>query len=130
MRTELWFYSGPPRLFDRLIRLWTGSRFSHVELVVDNIAYGADAWEGKVRTKFVNTFNPEHWDVVPVALVKDRTWINAQVGKKYDWLGIFGFFMPFRVQDKRRWYCSEFCAELTGVETRPISPQKLFDAVR
>lgn len=128
MKTELWFYSGPPRLFDRLIRLWTGSSFSHVELVIDDVAYSADAWKGKVRSVAVAVFNRQHWAVVPVVLVKDRAWIKEQMGKGYDWMGIFGFSF-FGVQDKRRWYCSELCAELTGIEGRPISPQKLYDAV-
>jgi hypothetical protein len=129
MKAELWFYCGPPRLFDRLIRRWTRSRFSHVELVVDDaIACSADAWEGNVRIRSTSGFNRLHWEIVPVVLVKDTAWINEQLGKKYDWLGIFGFTF-FGVQDKRRWYCSELCAELAGIAGRPISPQQLYDAV-
>ena len=37
---------------------------------------------------------------------KYKLFLDAQVGKKYDFLAIFGFFGK-RVEDPKRWYCSE-----------------------
>ena len=31
------------------------------------------------------------------------------VGAKYDYMGLFGFFLPINIQDSQRWFCSEIC---------------------
>ena len=128
MKAELWFYKGPARLFDRLIRFCTGSRYSHVEIVINSMAYGADAWTGRVRCRFVGGFNPDHWDAVAVECRQTLTWLGQQLDKRYDWLGIFGFAC-FGVQDMSRWYCSGLCARAIGDATNPISPGKLYEIV-
>jgi len=44
------------------------------------------------------------------------------VGKKYDYLGLFGFFVPWNTQDKNKWYCSEICT--WGVRLLNLLPKK------
>jgi hypothetical protein len=126
MKAELWFYKGPGKLFDKLIRGWTCSIYSHVELVIGGMSYSADAWEGQVRSKGIGAFTRENWDVVEIEFTKSYSWLGQQLGKKYDWLGILGF-MLFKVQDPSRWYCSEFCACAVGINADRISPQQLFE---
>ena len=129
MKAELWFYKGPGRIFDKLIRMWTGGIYSHVELVLSGLAYSADAWEGRVRSRGVGGFNRDNWDVVDVEFVKSYSWLGQQLGKGYDYLGILGFFL-FKWQDPTRWYCSEICAVAVGVKAERISPQQLYEKLQ
>ena len=123
--TQLWFYKGKERFFGKLIRWYTKSLYSHVEIVVNGRAYGADAWSGVVRCRPVSTFNPTHWDVVSVTPTLSSSWLDQQIGKPYDYLGILGFFAN-GVHDKKAWYCSELAAVYVGITQSPISPQDLF----
>ena len=56
-------YKGQGKLFNRLIRLWTRSRYSHCELVMpDGRWLSASAMDGGVREKYIE-LNLEHWDL-------------------------------------------------------------------
>lgn len=82
-------YKGEGKLFNRLIRLWTRSRYSHCELVMpDGRWLSASAMDGGVRAKHIE-LDFEHWDLIPLP------WANAKLiesvfdrheGKGYDWL--------------------------------------------
>lgn len=138
-----WFYKGPGNSFDKLIkwwgrpkwyRFWELGKYSHVEIEVMDQgcvgrAYAADGYTGKVRTASVYQFNWGNWDTIPVELVKDMTWLDAQVDKGYDWLGIFGF-VTLGVEDRSRWYCSELAAAALGLDTKKISPIELYEKVK
>ena len=128
---EVWFYIGKGKLFDRLIRWWTNSRYSHCELIIDGMANSADAWTNCVRAITVSGFNPDSWERVAVTGDKDIAleFVRMQLGKKYDWFGILGFIVPWKSGDKNKWYCSEFCAAALGIGKRPISPQKLYEVL-
>ncbi len=128
---EVWFYIGKGRLFDRLIRWYTKSKFSHCEIVIDGMASSADAWTNRVRAIPASGFNPANWEKIQVAsdAIKATTFVSSQLGKKYDWLGILGFFLPVKLQNSNRWYCSEFCAAALGIWKRPISPQQLYEVL-
>jgi len=128
MEAQLWFYKAPGKFFDKVIRWWTKSRYSHVEIVVGGIACAADAWSGKVRTAPVTTFNRDNWDVVEVELQKDAPWLLNQVGKGYDWLGILGL-ITLGFDDPSRWYCSELAAAAMGLSPRQVSPGELYSKV-
>ncbi len=58
--------------------------------------------------------HPERWDYIEVNVDPERLEVAVAearrlVGKKYDYLGIFGFINPFPVHSKDKWYCSEVC---------------------
>lgn len=114
-------YKGKGTFFNRLIRLWTRSAFSHCELVMpDGRWLSASATDGGVRAKQIE-LNPDHWVLIPLP------WAEAQLiervftvneGKGYDWLGILASqFLPLAIDDKRRMFCSEFCAAALGFDT-------------
>lgn len=127
MIAQLWFYKGAGNLFDKLIRWFTSGIYSHVEIVIGGMAISADAWSGCVRCTPVAAFHKDNWDIVDVVLTKDMNFLNSQLSKKYDWLGIMGFFLPGAVNDPKRWYCSELGAAALSISKRPISPQKLYE---
>lgn len=57
--------------------------------------------------------HPERWDYIGCEVEDWRVEVALDeaeklVGKKYDFLALFfGFFTPFRLHDKNKWYCSE-----------------------
>lgn len=129
MKAQLWFYKAPGKFFDKVIKWWTKSRYSHVEVVVDGVACAADAWSGKVRSMPVIQFNIGNWDIVEIELQKDLAWLYAQKDKKYDWLGILGFITFKKLQDRNKWYCSELAAAALGMSNEEVSPGELYDRV-
>ena len=61
--------------------------------------------------------HPERWDYAEVEVDDERFEVamaeaRKLVGKKYDYIGLFGFFWPWNIHDKNKWYCSEICAWL------------------
>ena len=60
--------------------------------------------------------HPERWDYIececprPEFMETVRVWCQAQEGKPYDFKGLFGFFWPWNIDNKNKWYCSELCA--------------------
>jgi hypothetical protein len=129
---QVLFYIGKGKLFDRLIRWWTNSRYSHCEIVINGMAFSADAWTNQVRAVSASSFNPQNWEWVTVDGDKEAslTFVTGQLGKRYDWLGILGFLLPGRINDPKRWYCSEICAAALGIGKRPISPQQLYEILQ
>ena len=65
-------------------------------------------------------------------------WINKQVGKKYDLLGIFGLWLKRRWQDDDAWFCSELLVagmhkfKIVKVDSQPhrITPQMMYDGLK
>lgn len=127
-------YKSKGTFFNRLIRLWTRSKFSHCELVMpDGRWLSASAMDGGVRAKKVD-FYPNHWHLIPLP------WANPQLieqvfarhkGKGYDWLGIFASqILPMGIDDKKRMFCSEFCARALGFTVgQRFSPELLGEVV-
>ncbi|MFY1021524.1 hypothetical protein [Ectopseudomonas khazarica] len=128
-------YKGKGQLFNAAIRTWTGSIYSHCELVMpDGRWLSASAMDGGVRAKRID-YKPEHWLLIPVPWANTRT-IEAvfenHEGKGYDWLGIaLAQFLPLGIDSKRRMFCSEFCADALGFHGagKRFSPILLAEAV-
>lgn len=121
---EVIFYKGKEQFYGNLIRWWTKSKYSHCELKIGGVCYGADAWTNSVRMKLWSEFNPNNWDIVTWDMdpVKARSVAAAELGKGYDWFGIVSFLIPLVHHAKSKWYCSEFCAHVLDIGVRPISP--------
>lgn len=128
-------YKGKGKLFNRLIRLWTRSQYSHCELVMpDGRWLSASAMDGGVRAKRIE-LDLEHWDLFPLPWA-DKHHIQALFqhhrGKGYDWLGIFlSQVLPLAVNSQRRMFCSEFCAAALGfASAQRYSPALLAEVVQ
>lgn len=94
---------------------WRGVRICHASLVLKH---------------------PERWDYMEFEVDMSRYAVALELaereeGKKYDYKGIFGFFWPWPVQDKKKWYCSEICAwflylvRILPKREKRISPRRL-----
>ena len=116
------------RLSDWIIRTLTGSPYSHCELAVlipppdggpDDHAvfdcYSSSIRDGGVRAKTM-PLPADKWDLIPVRATEAqvRAAFETTRGAKYDWLGATGVITRWR-HDKRKWFCSEWCAMALGL---------------
>lgn len=140
------------RLQDRIIRLLTRSPYSHCELAVplpprlaavENCfvpageaprfcCYSSSPRDGGVRVKEMELPSGK-WDLL--ALESDdllheqiRTQYLHTQGAAYDWRGVIGTVLPRIGHSRRRWFCSEWCADALGLpEPHRHTPQSLAD---
>jgi len=128
-------YKGHGTLLNRLIRFWTRSIYSHCELVMpDGRWLSASAMDGGVRAKRIE-LDLAHWDLIPVPWAdanRIEQLFRANQGRGYDWLGLLGSqFLPITIDNKRRMFCSEFCAAGLGYPLpQRYSPALLGEVVR
>jgi hypothetical protein len=116
------FYKGThaslPGIYNRLVRWWTRSTYSHVELIFPwGASASSSALDGGVRYKTIE-FDPAKWDFVdlPLALAPGaQDWFDAHYGQGYDYLGNVHFVFAPVGDDKRRWFCSEAVAAALGM---------------
>ena len=102
--TFIAFYKGvktenpKAKLFDRLVCFVTGSKYSHVELLVGYnpitgyaYAYSSSGRDGGVRRKTIDVHTPS-WDVFMTPCTRTdwehASWFHSLFGQKYDWLGV------------------------------------------
>ncbi|MDG6896580.1 hypothetical protein A6A19_00865 [Actinobacillus delphinicola] len=131
------FYKGKGNWVDKLIRFFSKSQYSHCELAFKlpdgrYHCYSSSPRDNGVREKVMN-LNPENWDFIPVKInITDLVkFYNETRGMKYDFLGAIGIVVPFLHQDKKKWFCSEWCARVLGL-THPsqYSPEKLAEWIK
>ena len=125
---------------DKLIAWWTGGEYSHCLVVVNRIPYEVSPENLKVERYGTCYFyqNKEDYDFYRVKIdtdeVKVAALLDLELGKKYDWLGIWlSQFLPFRKQKRNKWFCSELTAyalKLAGVrllkQPQCYSPNHLY----
>jgi len=137
MSVKVAFYKAKGTLFDALVRWVTQSPYSHCELVIDGVAYSSSGRDHGVRAKNI-AWNPEHWDfleldeAVPEAKkALAKAWFEVHLGESYDWFGLIWFVIPLPWEKRRRWFCSEACAEALGMSRSwAYSPQTLYASLR
>ena len=114
---------------DKLIAWWTDSKYSHCELVIDDIWYSSSPRDGRVRAKEIIPAEG-HWDFVDVEI--DREWFykfyKENEGKSYDYLNILcDQIIPCGLQNPNKWICSEFVGTGIFKEEFKGSPQDLYE---
>lgn len=116
------FYKGTrpglPGIYNRLVRWWTRSEYSHVEIVFPTGWAASSSFEDRgVRFKVID-FDPARWDFVDLpAHLEARAflWFDDHRGQKYDSLGNLHFIVSPISDDKRKWFCSEAIAAALGI---------------
>lgn len=111
-------HAGWPGVYNRLVRWWTRSPYSHVEIIFeDGLSASASYMDGGVRFKRIE-FDLASWDMVelPARLErKVRDWFERHDGQPYDLLGNLHFVISPVGNEKRKWFCSEACAAALGL---------------
>lgn len=146
------FYKPPKGDFwGQLISLWTGlfnwgtPGYSHVEIgfrIEGKWEYYSSAsrnTSGESGTRWLDEEtlfkNPDRWDVWSVEAIRPQADMiadcNAELGKEYDWLGIYGFTTLFGlINSADDWYCSEICYYIFfGRWRKRVSPRRLYSEI-
>ena len=125
----------------RLIRWWTGSPYSHCELVVDGFCYSSSLMDHGVRRKAVGlgsddvSLSPDKWDLV------ELPWANKDAilayfaqtdGYGYGWFSLIASQIINRnIAQKNSQFCSEWSATALGLpDPSTLSPGGLGDTCR
>lgn len=115
---QLALYKGKGLIGNAITRWWTGSQYSHCELVIDGVCYSASFMDGGVRAKAID-LNNGNWDVIPlpwVDAVRVLVFFEQTEGRAYDWLGLYrGQLFNRGRRDGSKYFCSEWCAEALGI---------------
>lgn len=118
MSVRLALYKGRGTAFNAAIRWWTGSIYSHCELVVDGASYSSSLMDGGVRAKII-TFDPERWDFIDLPWADSDSIVEYfyQTEKdRYNIAGLLASQVLNRNQAFRHaQFCSEWCANALGV---------------
>lgn len=127
---KLALYKGPPQtishnIFHYATRLWTFSKYSHAELVIDGICYSSSGRDGGVRAKEID-LTTGRWDVFEISnddSLKEKAlkWFSDHDEDKYDYRNILRFVFPFVGHDKHKWVCYEAVGAALGID----KPHKL-----
>jgi hypothetical protein len=132
-------HAGAPGIYNRLVRWWTRSPYSHVELIFrdggpaqPSRAASSSFMDGGVRFKEIE-FDPALWDLVALPdhlAASARTWFDVHEGDAYDLLGNVHFVLAPIGDDKRKWFCSEAVAAALGMpEPARFDPGTLYAAL-
>lgn len=118
---QIAFYRGPAKDFlhqlaHKAICLFTGSEYSHCELVINGTACSASARDDGVRFKTIH-LTSDKWDVVTIPGDEEKAWawFSTHVGEGYDYAGVFRFAIPFLPHRSKQWFCSEAVAAALGL---------------
>lgn len=143
------FYKGEGLRRDKVIRWWTGSPYSHVELVMPSgmIAGIRPPYNPYISKRAAGELAEEEWELVklPVTekqLKKVKDFIESTKGQGYDWVGMIASHLtPFKVKFPKKWYCSEWVLYALSVakifnwkDLKPynlarIPPGKVYDII-
>ena len=119
MYIKVAFYKGKGNFLNSIVRWWTGSIYSHAELVLpDGITWlGISPFlKSKVDARKKLLLNPGDWDFIRIQITEEQLQIILEFledtkGQGYDWIGmLLSQFLPCKIKHKKRWYCSEWIA--------------------
>ena len=133
MKSTLAFYKAPGLLGDKLIRFWTRSKYSHCELIINDIWYSSSMRDGGVRQRTSEARPTEHWDFIEIELSHDLALealakFDEIKNQPYDLFGIlFSQLIKADGHDRGKWFCSEVCAYMLGLKNpHRYSPADLY----
>lgn len=132
---RLALYKAPGDFYDRAIRAWTRSAYSHCELVLpDGRFVSSSPRDDGVRAKVIEP-DPAVWDFLPLPWIQPahiEQLLELEAGAGYDWLGVLGSqILPAGIQSRSRWFCSEFCAYVLDLEQpQRYSPGQLAETIQ
>jgi hypothetical protein len=119
------FYKNGEGVFHSIIRLYTGSIYSHAELVMpDGVTWItlSPVFNSRVTPRIVGEYDEDKWDFIDLPLswrqpVREyqekqlKKFIEETSGNSYDWAGmLLSHLSPFKIRRANRWYCSEWIA--------------------
>jgi hypothetical protein len=124
-------YKGKGTLANAGIRLWTGSQYSHCELVVDGWCYSSSVMDKGVRRKLIDLTSGS-WDLVKLPWADPeyvRGYLNKTDEQSYGWGSLItSQLFNLGVSSNGAQFCSEWCAAALGIPNQSAySPQTLLE---
>lgn len=136
MTVQLALFKGKGLIGNAFIRLWTGSEYSHCELVVDGWCYSSSVMDKGVRRKLVGegegriSLSPDKWDLISLPWADAERIVEyfaATDHHRYGWPSlILSQFLNLNRPVKGAQFCSEWCAAAPGLPVpSSLSPRTL-----
>ena len=134
-KVYLAMYKGPGdqihhKVFHYGTCVWTLSRYSHCELLIDNLCYSSSARDSGVRSKSIpNLHDSGKWDIFYLPSIDAEKALDIfyeHVGKKYDYLGVARHVVPFIPNIEDRMYCSELVSAMCSLPQTEKTPEDVF----
>lgn len=130
MAVQLALYKGRGQIGNAAIRWWTGSQYSHCELVVDGWCYSSSVMDKGVRRKRVGrradqiSLSSDHWDLVDLPWADAGTVVSHfhETGDDaYGWPSLIASQVLNRNRPtEHAAFCSEWCARALGLPSPSI----------
>jgi uncharacterized protein YycO len=131
-------------IVDRLIQMWTFSKYSHCEMIFSNEESFGNSLIYPFKTCISRKpYLPKYWDIIDVNISaekesKIRDFCEKNIGKSYDWTAIFfSMIIPFRLGSKDKFICSEVCTEafqaagyFSDKKACTVSPGKFYKLIQ
>ena len=154
MRVFVAFFTGDGDRGDRIVSWWTGSPFTHTELVLpDAVSWiGISPFSGgRLSLKQRKLLSPERvgnlkylaFDCTSAQVERLRDFFTKTRGCSYDWVGMIASQVtPWKVKTPGKWYCSEWVAQalifagivdptiLLAADRKDMSPGKIWELLR
>lgn len=138
MTVRLALYKGKGQIGNAFIRAWTGSIYSHCELVVDGWCYSSSVMDGGVRRKLAGegegriSLDTDKWDLIDLPWADGEAiadYFEASDHFRYGWPSlILSQLLNLNRPVKGAQFCSEWCAAALGLPaTSSLSPPTLGD---
>ncbi len=129
MTVQLAMYKGKGDIANAFIRWWTGSQYSHCELVMGGWCYSSSMMDKGVRRKRIDT-DSGNWDLIQLSFAdaeRIRKYFMQTDANRYGWLGLIRSQLFNRNRKTRgAQFCSEWCANALGLPNAPsYSPASL-----
>jgi hypothetical protein len=132
MKAKLAFYKAKGNWIDLLIRVFTNSPYSHVEIVLDKDWYSSSPRDGGVRIKQI-VDDGNSWDFIEVDIDKERLYkkYHEYRDNGYDFKAILlSNILPIGIHSKDKMTCSEFVADVLGYsEPEKYSPRDVYKKI-
>ena len=103
----------------KVIKKVTRGEYSHTAIMLDDNRI-VEAWEGCDEVRIITDLSDGHKPGTPVDIYEVsmgsrqeesfREFVEAQVGKEYDYLGLLGFYFNSGLHNEEKWFCSELFA--------------------
>ena len=96
----------------KAIRLFSGGNFSHTSIKLETHVYEAHIKSGVTKTandkyNYDDVIVTVSFEIEDARYEEVKKFLDAQVGKRYDTLGILAFLWFFIEQKPGKWFCSE-----------------------
>lgn len=126
-------YKGKGGITNSSIRLWTGSEYSHCEIVVNGLCYSSSAMDGGVRSKLID-LDSGHWDLIEIPWADDDSvldYFNKTDYQTYGWVSLVtSQLFNLGLSGDHSQFCSEWCAAALGIPNESAyNPQTLFEII-